>query len=285
MSDLNAATTTRPKSLLSVTLIRDLSILVFIVVVTWKLLNAQLSINFDEFSFNDFLSLVLALFSVGLSVAFYFKANDASNQFYDNTYKFTKEMSEILGRIEAGFGERLRHLDEGYSGVRERLDKLPYANTASLAEVAAEEEEIKRKENEQKAVIEDLAKRAKLAEHEKQALFKNLEEKNSELERARDELRSMQESRNRSKVRPPLEHGVISFVAKKLRNSAPDEDFEMMPISRLQEFFEENKDLIVDIARNDMRKLGLLDSDEKLTRDGARSLRLELVRIQSRERI
>ncbi len=285
MSDLNAATTTRPKSLLSVTLIRDLSILVFIVVVTWKLLNAQLSVNFDEFSFNDFLSLVLALFSVGLSVAFYFKANDASNQFYDNTYKFTKEMSEILGRIEAGFGERLRHLDEGYSGVRERLDKLPYANTASLAEVAAEEEEIRRKENEQKAVIEDLAKRAKLAEHEKQALFKNLEEKNSELERARDELRSMQESRNRSKERPPLERGVISFVAKKLRTSAPDEDFEMMPILRLQEFFEENKDLIVDLARNDMRKLGLLDSDEKLTRDGARSLRLELVRIQSRERI
>lgn len=71
----------------------------------WKLLSAEFKIDLASFSFNDFLALVLALFSVALSVAFYFKANEASNQFYDNTYKFTKEMSEILGRIEAGFGD------------------------------------------------------------------------------------------------------------------------------------------------------------------------------------
>src|SRR6185436_4120877 len=61
------------------------------------------------------LSLVLSVFAMALSVAFYFRATDTSNTFYDNTYKFTREMSEVLGRIEAGFGERLRHLDEGYS--------------------------------------------------------------------------------------------------------------------------------------------------------------------------
>ena len=39
------------------------------------------------------------------------KATDTSNNFYDNSYKFTKEISEILGRIEAGFGEKLKHID------------------------------------------------------------------------------------------------------------------------------------------------------------------------------
>jgi len=64
------------------------------------------------------LSLLLALFSVALSALFYFKATDTSNAFYDNTYKFTKEIAELLVKIESGFGEKLRHLDEGYKNTR-----------------------------------------------------------------------------------------------------------------------------------------------------------------------
>ncbi|MFM2334285.1 MAG: hypothetical protein RIS91_288 [Bacteroidota bacterium] len=72
----------------------------------YKLAVSNLSFDFSKFDFNALLALLLSLFAIGLSVAFYFKATDTSNLFYDNTYKFTKEISEILGRIEAGFGER-----------------------------------------------------------------------------------------------------------------------------------------------------------------------------------
>ena len=193
---------------LSLPFLRDLLLIALVVVVAWKLLSAEFKIDLASFSFNDFLALVLALFSVALSVAFYFKANEASNQFYDNTYKFTKEMSEILGRIEAGFGERLRHLDEGYSGMRDRLDRLPHYG-ATPSEVKKEEEEIKRKEAEQRALIEDLARKAKLAEHEKQALFENLSQKNDELEQARMELRQMQASRHQSPTDPFQKRAVL----------------------------------------------------------------------------
>lgn len=52
-------------------------------------------------------SILLAFFSIGISVAFYFKANDTSTRFYNSSYEFMKEQSILLGRIEERFGERL----------------------------------------------------------------------------------------------------------------------------------------------------------------------------------
>lgn len=267
------------KGFLSLPFLRDLLLIALVVVVAWKVLNADFKIDLASFSFTDFLALVLALFSVALSVAFYFKANEASNQFYDNTYKFTKEMSEILGRIEAGFGERLRHLDEGYSGMRERLDKLPHYG-ATPSDVKKEEEEIKRKEAEQRALIEDLARKAKLAEHEKQALFANLAQKNEELEQARVELRQMQASRHPSSAEASGRRSVVRYVVGKLKRTLPPEEADEPPNSlKVRKLFSENRAEIADAAIDDMRRLDLLDSEDNLTRDALMLFRIEWKRI------
>ena len=224
---------------------------------------------------------MLALFSVALSVAFYFKATEASNQFYDNTYRFTKEMSEILGRIEAGFGERLRHLDEGYTGMRDRLDKMPSYGGATHSDVKKEEEEIRKRESEQKAVIEDLARKAKLADHEKQALFANLAQKSEELEQARIELRQMQESRTRtSEEAPPRRSVVLRYVASMIKKELP-EDYLTEPITSLKarKLFADIRPKLAEVALRDMEKLDLLDPDGELTRDAMMLLRIELKRI------
>lgn len=265
---------------LTLPVLRDVILIALMLVVAWKLLNADLKIDLATFSFTDFLALVLALFSVALSVAFYFKATDASNQFYDNTYRFTKEMSEILGRIEAGFGERLRHLDEGYSGMRDRLDRLPPYTGATHSDVKKEEEEIKRKEDEQKAVIEELARKAKLAEHEKQALFANLAQKSEELEQARIELRQMQESRRRESESPPPRRSVLQYVAGRIKRTMPPESLEE-PITSLKarKLFSEVKPHLAEAALKDMESLDLLDPDGELTRDAMMMLRIELKRI------
>lgn len=264
---------------LSLPFLRDLLLVALLAVVALKLLNADVKIDLASFSFNDFLALVLALFSVALSVAFYFKANEASNQFYDNTYKFTKDMSEILGRIEAGFGERLRHLDEGYSGMRDRLDKLPHYG-ATPSDVKAEEEEIRLKEAEQRALLEDLAGRAKLAEHEKQALFANLEQKNEELEQARMELRRMHASRQSSGSTLPIREEVAQYVARQMVRSIPlDKADSHISSSQIRRLFAENRPHIALNAVQDMRETGLLDSNDELTRDGLILLQSELKRI------
>jgi hypothetical protein len=266
--------------ILSIVLLRDILLIGLLIVIIWKLINAHFNFNLATFSFTDFLNLFLALFSVGLSVAFYFKATEASNQFYDNTYKFTKDMSEILGRIEAGFGERLRHLDEGYSGMRERLDKLPQYGGATVLEVKKEEEEIKKKELEQKALIEGLAIKAKLAEHEKHALFENLSKKNEELEQARMELRQMQSSRRRNSDELPPRRTVIRYIARRMKEDLPKEMLEdSAPTSQIRKLFTEIKPRLHEDALHDMEKLDLLDSDGELTRDALILIRMELKRI------
>ncbi|WP_433785202.1 hypothetical protein [Pseudomonas frederiksbergensis] len=267
--------TIRRPGFLSLPFLRDLLLVALLAVVALKLLNADVKIDLASFSFNDFLALVLALFSVALSVAFYFKANEASNQFYDNTYKFTKDMSEILGRIEAGFGERLRHLDEGYSGMRDRLDKLPHYG-ATPSDVKAEEEEIKRKEAEQRAMLEDLAGKAKLAEHEKQALFANLEQKNEELEQARMELRRMHASRQPSGSTFQLRSDLAQYLGHRLGSSISSDSH--TPSPQIRRIFAENKSRIAEAAMKDMRSIGLLDSDDELTRDGVMFLQSEIKR-------
>ena len=283
---LNLSMSTTPTSparttgFLTLPNLRDAVLIVIMTVVGWKFMNAELKIDLASFSFNDFLALILALFSVALSVAFYFKATEASNQFYDNTYKFTSEMSEILGRIESGFGERLRHLDEGYSGMRDRLDKLPYQQSATLADVKKEEEEIKRKEAEQRALFEDLAQKAKLAQHEKQALFSTLAQKSEELEQARAELRQMQESRRPTTGNSSNTRAVISYVAQKLRRSMPfDQADERLTSSRIQELFEAIKAQLANEAIADLYKLDLIDSNGRLSREANMRLRIELKRV------
>lgn len=257
----------KTRGFLSLPLVRDLLVIGLLMVIVWKLLSAEVKIDLASFSFNDFLALVLALFSVALSVAFYFKANEASNQFYDNTYKFTKDMSEILGRIEAGFGEKLRHLDEGYSGVRDRLDRIPHYG-ATPSEVKSEEEEIKRKEQEQRALIEELAEKAKLAEHEKKELFANLEAKHEELEKAKNELRIMQGDRNNS-FREPDQNTVINYIAQVLRNyisnNLDKNENRRLTRSLVERIFLENRQNIADQAIIDMKSLDLLDDYENLS--------------------
>ncbi|OQB81233.1 MAG: hypothetical protein BWX88_04318 [Planctomycetes bacterium ADurb.Bin126] len=90
--------------------------------------------------------MILALFAIGMSVAFYFKTTDSSNQFYDNIYNFTQKTSEILGRIEERFGERLKHLDEGYGRIQsqfEGITRSPGEIEKKVAETKGKEEEVK----------------------------------------------------------------------------------------------------------------------------------------------
>ena len=96
--------------------------IIFTAVISYKIYVTPIDLKID---FPILLSLLLALFSVGLSALFYFKATDTSNVFYNNTYNFTKDIAQLLTKIESGFGERLRHLDEGYTSMRDYIQHFP----------------------------------------------------------------------------------------------------------------------------------------------------------------
>lgn len=269
----------RHKGFLTLPIVRDGLIAICVIIVGFKLAFAQITFNLAAFSFTDFLNLMLALFSVALSVAFYFKATDASNKFYDNTYKFTKDVSEILGRIEAGFGERLRHLDEGYSGVRDKLDKMPPYTGATHSEIVDSEKNIKRVESEQREMIEKLAMRAQLDASAKQKLFDELEQKNKELATARAQLAQIDSSRGTPADIHMIATRAIGYVARmmtmggfKYTLQAPVAD------DALLAKFGELKPKLPEAALRDMRRTGLLDSEDDLTPSGLAMLRRQLRR-------
>ena len=58
------------------------------------------SIYKNNFTAESILSTLLAFFSIFISVFFYFKADETSTNFYDSSYKFMKDISVTLGKIE-----------------------------------------------------------------------------------------------------------------------------------------------------------------------------------------
>lgn len=203
--------------------LRDIVLISILVIVTWKLLNSEIIISLESFTFTDFLSVLLAFFAIALSVAFYFKATETSNRFYDNSYKFTKEMSEILGRIESGFGEKLKHIDEGYVGLREKFDKMPFDVKQAKEEEQKEVKHIKEQEEERNKIILDLMEKAKVADHEKDELLRKLEKSYVELDKSKIELRRLQRRINHDSddINEFVSGGFMNYLVNRLDGRLP----------------------------------------------------------------
>jgi len=243
-------------------------------VVVYRLATAPFTVDLTAFKFNDLLALLLALFSIGLSVAFYFKATETSNEFYDNTYHFTKDISEILGRIEAGFGERLKHLDEGYSGLRDKFEKLPFDKGKVEKELKAEEEQAKRAEEERTKLLEDLARRAQLQQEEKLKLFRQLAEKDEMVAKTRAEIEFYQRRLERAEVQrssalESLPPRLLSYIKRDVIPALGGDVTIGMPRSILNRRFNAIRDRFPAAFFEDAKVHGLIDENNDLTLQGA----------------
>ena len=256
-----------PKSFLSWKLLRDILVILFLILLSWKLIGANFVFNFEVFGFTDLLSLIVALFAVALSAAFYFKATEISNHFYDNMYKFTKDVSEILGRIEAGFGERLRHLDEGYTGLRDKFDNLPFDVGSAKQEEEVEKQEVQKKEAELQNMLEDLAVRAKLAESDKKRLFKRLESAREEISSSERELHRLQRKIREAEIFEDIDPEFKSFLLPKLIEHFSPHDFGAPPVVIIGKF-ENISDTLSVRTISYMRNKKLLTSNKVLSEKG-----------------
>lgn len=148
-------------------------------VLSFKVYQTPVALTID---FPTFLSLLLALFSVALAALFYFKATDTSNTFYDNTYKFTRDIAQLLAKMESGFGERLRNLDEVYSSMRTSLEGRSPAGASEVVEMTKrkleeEKEEVHKVVEQRNRIVRDLIERSQLQESEKEEIISAKEER------------------------------------------------------------------------------------------------------------
>lgn len=247
-------------------------------VIVYKIAITDWNLQFD---FPTFLSLLLALFSVGLAAMFYFKATDSSNAFYDNTYKFTQQTAELLVRIESGFGERLRNLDVTYQGMRESFDKLP--TKMQIKETREELEEEKRSAEkiveEREKIISDLTKRAQLNAAESEKVIKELNNKDRALAMAQREMEALQRSLAEAKSNqrniasmahrdPRVRRAIISIVLPHL-----DDVLTSSPRTLIRKFSKIKHEISVGEIRR-LSSLGLLDEEGDLTPAGAIAIRM-----------
>lgn len=254
-------------SFLTIVKIKDIVIIAFIVIVSWKLLNSDIAINIKEFGFTDLISLILAIFSMSLSIAFYFKANDTSNLFYDNVYKFTKDTSEILGRIEAGFGEKLRHIDEGYVGLRNKFDQIPIDIKEAENKIEVEEKEIQQIVEERNKIIEDLVEKAKIKDGEKETLLSEIQKKDEAYSQARKELFMLKRNLDDAELE---NNDIPKRLERYIANKAMDIFGSRCTECDINKNYNKFYEILHEQAIEEMREFDLIDNHNELTRKGAR---------------
>jgi predicted nuclease with TOPRIM domain len=171
--------------------VKSISILAIVAVGCYKLFETNLNITVD---FPTLLSLLLGFFSVWLASLFYFKATDSSNAFYDNTHKFTATTSQLLAKIEAGFGERLKTIEGHNQEMRDFVVKDKHKIVEEMEETEGEVKETEGKigkiNEEKDKLIEELTKRAGMSEEEVSNFKTMLSEKNKELDKFGQRIRS-----------------------------------------------------------------------------------------------
>jgi hypothetical protein len=106
--------------------------IIFSSVIAYRLLHASpssLLLLLQKFDFSQLLSLLLAFFSIVLSAAFYFKATESSNKFYDRTFEHTRTLLELLSRIEERTRRGFAQSKDGKLVVDEEQAPKPQADT------------------------------------------------------------------------------------------------------------------------------------------------------------
>ncbi|MCV2401771.1 hypothetical protein OFY17_02625 [Marinomonas sp. C2222] len=220
--------------------VKAISTLSIVGVFSVKLFQTPIALTVD---FPTLLSLLLGFFSVGLASLFYFKATDTSNAFYDNTNKFTKDIAQLLAKIESGFGERLKNIEDSNISFRDYVYSGEGRNESNRrvvddieskeGEIEKEKEEIEsvKKEkdqviSEQEGIIQDLISRANIHDDEKNRILASLKEnekklraKDSELNSVFNELRRKEDQLEHIKNRDKSSYSILTNKEKKIMSN------------------------------------------------------------------
>lgn len=196
--------------------------MIIVIVISIKILLSDFDFSQLQFGFTDLLSIILALFAVWISVNFYHKNNETSNRFYNNTYTFTKDISETLGRIEERFGEKLESLKEENKSLSSRVDR--YYSGGGANAIDKEKDEKKEKEIqarlekellEKNTLLDQFAKKYKIAEQDKNQFIEMLNSKTEEVRKLEKKLSLFENSPLKIDENYNVPMRIISYIRRR----------------------------------------------------------------------
>ena len=189
----------------------------------------------NSFTIESIFATLLAFFSIFISIFFYFKTDETSNRFYDSSYKFMKDISVTLGKIEERFGEKLNSLNDKVS----HLDRISSETSR----------EIEDKQDDKDSIINDLLNKANLNQEEKDEYKKQLEEKDAEIERLKQY--KYQAEREASRLRDSMTNVQEDGDSIDLPSK-----YSLMRLAKTQDV-----SILTSKGRRRFQKLGLIDME------------------------
>jgi hypothetical protein len=247
---------------------------VLILAVGWKVITASFVVDLTSFSFSDFLSMILALFSIWLSLIFYLKANETSNSFYHNTFTFTKETSEILGRIEAGFSERLRRIDETQVRIGDRMDKMPLSFTEATRQIEEGRKTAGEAEENRDNLLRELTEKAGLQDAQRDEFLRRIREQDNQIAEAKQQIYELRAGMAREEAIPTREATYINSTSRMAHRLLSQ--FLMahpgLPQEQLRDSFSRWWQTLDDRKQIILRESGMVNHDDALSLRGGRLL-------------
>lgn len=189
----------------------------------------------NQFSFESLLSLLLAFFSIFISIFFYFKADETSNRFYETSYNFMKDVSVTLGKIEERFGEKLNTLNDKVSHLA----------------IAKEEkkEELENVEDEREKMLNDLMEKAKLDASQKEEYMRKLKIQDRQIAELQQELTRMRRMERNMRMNSDIYRNYLNIFNPKELRMIQNTSFSDLPLS----------------IKEKLKELNMVDSDGNLT--------------------
>ncbi|TXX97341.1 hypothetical protein [Vibrio mimicus] len=289
MSDLNSGVSTDAVERLVWTRAKAFCLCFTVVALSVKLYSTDIELKMDV---PTFLSIVLALFSVGLSAIFYFKATDTSNKFYDNSYKYTKDVAQLLVKIESGFGERLKKLDEGYLSMKEEIQKIPSYSLHdrehreaeienTKRDLVAEKEELEKINKEREEIISSLLEKSELQEDQKTEILKKLAQTENEAKDAQMQVMKLNKRLFAERMKhkeitsqnEELVERVTDFTINALLGLLPANEVVSWSFSEIRDAFSDCSVGFPEEYFHDLSQLGYFSKDHGLTKKGVLFIR------------
>lgn len=258
--------------LLSWTKLRDLAVMLVCIALAYRLAVSKVTIDLSGFAFTDLLSLILAISAIVLSAAFYFKADESSKNFYNNSYEFTKNISELLGRIEERFGAQLVSINKGYDELNNKFNVSPLDFNKVKEDQEKEKEVIRKNEVEYQAIIDSLMEKAKMDDAQKDQMSAHMSQLKAEADHAKSELAKHTASLGNEVFNPlSLSDTLFSYFSEYVRKYFdPNRKYSMgMIVSRFNTHLSRNS--IAPWIVAEMESLDLC-KDGALTPEGAKVL-------------
>lgn len=253
-------------------LLREIALLGILTYLAYSFISGDIGITFGTkaLTASEIISILLAFFAILLSAAFYYMSTQQSNLFYHNVHQFTKDTSEILGRLD----EQVKNIGGKQSELKDTFEKnYTYNNQNGVTqkkeekineELERKEEDLKEKERSINQKIDSLIEKIE-SEEEKEKLRFELQQERAEIKKLKSEMNDKSNLLN-------IIHRVKSHTQRLMKQMDIDGIAQVRPTPLFMELIAQSGEGY----QKDLLDLGyIIERDESLraTKNGIKFLR------------